>query len=83
MTKDPYKISFLSFQSYATLTKGNKGVTTCNPMGQTHAQINMIPHPMEVSLSSPRNQSVTSSLSEYRFRPEIVTTSNRIQESCI
>ncbi|KAL5283989.1 hypothetical protein ACFFRR_006326 [Megaselia abdita] len=69
--------------SYATLTKGNKGVTTCSPGGQIHAQVNMTPHPMEVSLSSPRNQSVTSSLSEYRFRPEIVTTSNRIQESCI
>lgn len=37
------------------------------------------------SLLSPNQSSnqVTSSFSEYRFRPEVVTTSNRIQESCI
>lgn len=37
------------------------------------------------SLLSPNqsNNQVTSSFSEYRFRPEVVTTSNRIQESCI
>ncbi|XP_055586991.1 titin [Uranotaenia lowii] len=36
-------------------------------------------------LGSPGSQSqlVTSTLNEYRFRPEVVTTSNRIQESCI
>ncbi|XP_037920773.1 neural cell adhesion molecule 2 [Hermetia illucens] len=67
--------------SYTTLCKGNKGVTTCSPLGQIHPPLTQ---PMEVSLLSPNNQSVvTSSLSEYRFRPEVVTTSNRIQESCI
>lgn len=38
------------------------------------------------SLLSPNQSSsnqVTSSFSEYRFKPEVVTTSNRIQESCI
>ncbi|XP_063706128.1 uncharacterized protein LOC134835187 [Culicoides brevitarsis] len=35
-----------------------------------------------LSPSTSQNQ-VTSSFSEYRFKPEVVTTSNRIQESCI
>lgn len=73
--------------SYATLSTNNKGIITCSPplVGPTavlHSQ-QPTPQPMEVSLLSPNNQSVTSSLSEYRFRPEVVTTSNRIQESCI
>ncbi|KAG4071003.1 hypothetical protein HA402_001440 [Bradysia odoriphaga] len=62
--------------SYATLSRGgNKSITTCSPISQ--------PIPLGVTLLSPNNQLVTSSLSEYRFRPEVVTTSNRIQESCI
>ncbi|XP_031624769.1 neural cell adhesion molecule 2 isoform X1 [Contarinia nasturtii] len=67
--------------SYATLSRGNKSVTTCSPVAAQPA----IQLPMGVSLLSPTNHQslVTSSLSEYRFRPEIVTTSNRIQESCI
>uniref|UniRef100_A0A0A1WVT0 Hemicentin-1 n=1 Tax=Zeugodacus cucurbitae TaxID=28588 RepID=A0A0A1WVT0_ZEUCU len=82
--------------SYATLNK--KGITTCSPplnislYNATTAASSSLsstyhstpqPQPMEVSLLSPNNPSVTSSLSEYRFRPEVVTTSNRIQESCI
>ncbi|XP_068153832.1 protein turtle homolog B isoform X1 [Drosophila tropicalis] len=80
--------------SYATLNK--KGITTCSPttLGSMNYNVStstpsssyhLTPQPMEVSLLSPNNPSVTSSLSEYRFRtgPEIVTTSNRIQESCI
>ncbi|TDG44787.1 hypothetical protein AWZ03_008761 [Drosophila navojoa] len=77
--------------SYATLNK--KGITTCSPpLGSLTYNIStstpsssyhLTPQPMEVSLLSPNNASVTSSLSEYRFRPEVVTTSNRIQESCI
>uniref|UniRef100_A0A0K8U830 Hemicentin-1 n=1 Tax=Bactrocera latifrons TaxID=174628 RepID=A0A0K8U830_BACLA len=82
--------------SYATLNK--KGITTCSPplnislynttttatssLSSTYHSTPQ-PQPMEVSLLSPNNPSVTSSLSEYRFRPEVVTTSNRIQESCI
>ncbi|XP_055848284.1 hemicentin-2 [Episyrphus balteatus] len=75
--------------SYATLTTNNKGIITCSPplvgpAAVLHSQQpTPTPQPMEVSLLSPNNQSVTSSLSEYRFRPEVVTTSNRIQESCI
>ncbi|EDV92962.1 hemicentin-1 [Drosophila grimshawi] len=79
--------------SYATLNK--KGITTCSPplgsLGSAYnvststpsSSYHLTPQPMEVSLLSPNNASVTSSLSEYRFRPEVVTTSNRIQESCI
>ncbi|XP_054746887.1 uncharacterized protein LOC129252242 [Anastrepha obliqua] len=82
--------------SYATLNK--KGITTCSPplnislYNTTTTTLSSLsstyhstpqPQPMEVSLLSPNNPSVTSSLSEYRFRPEVVTTSNRIQESCI
>ncbi|XP_037943806.1 uncharacterized protein LOC119676630 [Teleopsis dalmanni] len=76
--------------SYATLNK--KGITTCSPpLGispyntttSSLSSYHPTPQPMEVSLLSPNNPSVTSSLSEYRFRPEVVTTSNRIQESCI
>ncbi|XP_055382348.1 protein turtle homolog A [Condylostylus longicornis] len=71
--------------SYATLTKNNRGITTCSPSINSQYQNSQPPQPqpMEVSLLNPNNQSVTSSLSEYRFRPEVVTTSNRIQESCI
>lgn len=78
-------------QSYATLNK--KGITTCSPplgsltynvsTSTPSSSYHLTPQPMEVSLLSPNNTSVTSSLSEYRFRPEVVTTSNRIQESCI
>ncbi|XP_017046472.1 hemicentin-1 isoform X1 [Drosophila ficusphila] len=76
--------------SYATLNK--KGITTCSPpLGSLNYNVStstpsssyhLTPQPMEVSLLSPNNPSVTSSLSEYRFRtgPEIVTTSNRIQD---
>ncbi|XP_002031322.2 hemicentin-1 isoform X1 [Drosophila sechellia] len=76
--------------SYATLNK--KGITTCSPpLGSLNYSVStstptssyhLTPQPMEVSLLSPNNPSVTSSLSEYRFRtgPEIVTTSNRIQD---
>ncbi|XP_022221884.2 protein turtle homolog A [Drosophila obscura] len=81
--------------SYATLNR--KGITTCSPpLGTQNYSVStststpsssyhLTPQPMEVSLLSPNHPSVTSSLSEYRFRtgPEIVTTSNRIQESCI
>ncbi|EDW59180.1 protein turtle homolog B isoform X1 [Drosophila virilis] len=77
--------------SYATLNK--KGITTCSPplgaltynisTSTPSSSYHLTPQPMEVSLLSPNNASVTSSLSEYRFRPEVVTTSNRIQESCI
>ncbi|BFF90775.1 hemicentin-1 [Drosophila madeirensis] len=79
--------------SYATLNR--KGITTCSPTLGTQnysvststpsSSYHLTPQPMEVSLLSPNHPSVTSSLSEYRFRtgPEIVTTSNRIQESCI
>ncbi|ALC47181.1 CG14372 [Drosophila busckii] len=77
--------------SYATLNK--KGITTCSPplgsltynvsTSTPSSSYHLTPQPMEVSLLSPNNASVTSSLSEHRFRPEIVTTSNRIQESCI
>ncbi|XP_030370530.1 protein turtle homolog A [Scaptodrosophila lebanonensis] len=77
--------------SYATLNK--KGITTCSPplgsmtysvsTSTPSSSYHLTPQPMEVSLLSPNNPSVTSSLSEYRFRPEVVTTSNRIQESCI
>lgn len=75
----------IPFQSYATLSRGNKSVTTCSPVNNTQPAIQL---PMGVSLLSPNNHHhntslVTSSLSEYRFRPEVVTTSNRIQESCI
>lgn len=77
-----YKMYFCLFQSYATLSRGNKSITTCSPVSAQQA----IQLPMGVSLLSPSNHNqslVTSSLSEYRFRPEVVTTSNRIQESCI
>lgn len=70
------------FQSYATLSRGNKSVTTCSPVSSQPT----IQLPINISLLSPNNHNqslVTSSLSEYRFRPEVVTTSNRIQESCI
>ncbi|KAG4077787.1 hypothetical protein HA402_011216 [Bradysia odoriphaga] len=56
--------------SYATLSRsGHKSITTCNPPG--------------VTLHNTNIQLVTSSLCEYRLRPEVVTMSNRIQESCI
>ncbi|XP_059218183.1 protein turtle homolog A [Stomoxys calcitrans] len=80
--------------SYATLNK--KGITTCSPplgvglpfsstttTSSSLSSYHPTTQPMEVSLLSPNNPSVTSSISEYRFRPEVVTTSNRIQESCI
>ncbi|GAB0092793.1 uncharacterized protein DMENIID0001_078290 [Sergentomyia squamirostris] len=63
--------------SYATLGRVNKNSTSCSPMGQA------LPLPLGVGLLSPNQSHVTSSLNEYRFRPEVVTTSNRIQESCI
>lgn len=84
----------LALQSYATLNK--KGITTCSPplgvglpysstptTSSSLSSYHPTTQPMEVSLLSPNNPSVTSSISEYRFRPEVVTTSNRIQESCI
>lgn len=43
----------------------------------------IIPTQISVGLRSPSQSAVTSSFSEYRFKPEVVTTSNRIQESCI
>lgn len=83
-----------TLKSYATLNK--KGITTCSPplgLGMPYSSTpttssslssyHPTTQPMEVSLLSPNNPSVTSSISEYRFRPEVVTTSNRIQESCI
>ncbi|XP_059613324.1 neural cell adhesion molecule 2 isoform X1 [Phlebotomus argentipes] len=63
--------------SYATLGRVNKNSASCSPMGQA------LPLPLGVGLLSPNQSHVTSSLNEYRFRPEVVTTSNRIQESCI
>uniref|UniRef100_A0A1I8NIL5 Ig-like domain-containing protein n=1 Tax=Musca domestica TaxID=7370 RepID=A0A1I8NIL5_MUSDO len=90
----PNQYGFMSSESYATLNK--KGITTCSPplgvglpfsstttTSSSLSSYHPTTQPMEVSLLSPNNPSVTSSISEYRFRPEVVTTSNRIQESCI
>ncbi|XP_052899973.1 hemicentin-1 [Anopheles moucheti] len=80
--------------SYATLGRANNSsvTSTLSPLSQ-QASTGTLPLPsMSVTgvgavgslLSSPASQSlVTSTLNEYRFRPEVVTTSNRIQESCI
>ncbi|XP_047506872.1 neural cell adhesion molecule 2 isoform X1 [Pieris napi] len=58
--KKDYRIPLTS-QSYHSLGRANKGVTT-----------------------SPNSGSgVTSSLTAHRLRPEVVTTSHRVQESCI
>lgn len=52
--------------------------------GSTSSNVGMVPSQMTVGLLSPTQAgTVTSSFSEYRFKPEVVTTSNRIQESCI
>uniref|UniRef100_A0A182N5E4 Uncharacterized protein n=1 Tax=Anopheles dirus TaxID=7168 RepID=A0A182N5E4_9DIPT len=81
-------------ESYATLGRANNSsvTSTLSPLSQ-QASTATLPLPsMSVTgvgavgslLSSPASQSlVTSTLNEYRFRPEVVTTSNRIQESCI
>ncbi|XP_055525427.1 hemicentin-1 [Wyeomyia smithii] len=84
--------------SYATLGRmGNSGSnvqSTLSPLShQPLSGSTTLPLPAIVGgvgvgvtslLSSPTCQShVTSTLNEYRFRPEVVTTSNRIQESCI
>jgi len=39
--------------------------------------------PMSVGIISPNQSIVTSTLNEFRFRPELLATSNRLQESCI
>jgi hypothetical protein len=39
--------------------------------------------PMSVGLISPNQSIVTSTLNEFRFRPELLANSNRLQESCI
>jgi hypothetical protein len=41
------------------------------------------PMPMSVGLISPNQSIVTSTLNEFRFRPELLANSNRLQESCI
>ncbi|XP_058467805.1 titin [Malaya genurostris] len=84
--------------SYATLGRANNSgssvQSTLSPLShQAPSGSTTLPLPAIVGgvgvgvsslLSSPASQShVTSSLNEYRFRPEVVTTSNRIQESCI
>ncbi|KFB38310.1 hypothetical protein ZHAS_00005657 [Anopheles sinensis] len=86
-------------ESYATLGRANNSsvTSTLSPLSQQPSTATL-PLPslpsMSVTsvgavgslLSSPASQSsglVTSTLNEYRFRPEVVTTSNRIQESCI
>ena len=85
-------------QSYATLGRNNKNsITTCtasssvytsSPLGSPINQqlggpsVN-IPHPMSVGLISPNQSIVTSTLNEFRFRPELLANSNRLQESCI
>ena len=42
-----------------------------------------VSHPMSVGLISPNQSIVTSTLNEFRFRPELLATNNRLQESCI
>ncbi|XP_065086587.1 hemicentin-1-like [Ochlerotatus camptorhynchus] len=84
--------------SYATLGRTNNSSnsvqSTLSPLShQPTSASTTLPLPSIVGgvgvgvsnlLSSPASQSlVTSTLNEYRFRPEVVTTSNRIQESCI
>ncbi|XP_062702027.1 hemicentin-1 [Aedes albopictus] len=84
--------------SYATLGRANNSSSsvqsTLSPLShQPSSTSTTLPLPSIVGgvgvgvsnlLSSPASQSlVTSTLNEYRFRPEVVTTSNRIQESCI
>ncbi|XP_055618631.1 hemicentin-1 [Toxorhynchites rutilus septentrionalis] len=83
--------------SYATLGRTNNSSSsvqsTLSPLShQPSSASTTLPLPTMVGgvggvgglLSSPASQSlVTSTLNEYRFRPEVVTTSNRIQESCI
>lgn len=87
-----------SRQSYATLGRNNKNsITTCtasssvytsSPLGSPINQqlggpsVN-ISHPMSVGLISPNQSIVTSTLNEFRFRPELLANSNRLQESCI
>ncbi|CRK88301.1 CLUMA_CG002080, isoform A [Clunio marinus] len=84
--------------SYATLGRNNKNsITTCtasssvytsSPLGSPINQqlggpsVN-ISHPMSVGLISPNQSIVTSTLNEFRFRPELLANSNRLQESCI
>lgn len=57
-----------------SVTAGHSNATSIMPAAQ-----------MSVGglLSPTQAGTVTSSFSEYRFKPEVVTTSNRIQESCI
>ncbi|ETN65555.1 sidestep protein [Anopheles darlingi] len=83
--------------SYATLGRANNSsvTSTLSPLSQQPSTATLpLPSLSSMSvtgvgavgslLSSPASQSlVTSTLNEYRFRPEVVTTSNRIQESCI
>ncbi|XP_070493801.1 neural cell adhesion molecule 2 [Chironomus tepperi] len=85
--------------SYATLGRNNKNsvTTTCtaspsvftsstlgSPINQQQQpSVNISTHPMSVGLISPNQSIVTSTLNEFRFRPELLANSNRLQESCI
>ena len=65
-------------QTYATLGRtSHSNMTRVSPVTTT-------PVPLAVSAVSPSQALVTrATFSDYRFGPEIITTSNRIQESCI
>ncbi|CAO1433884.1 unnamed protein product [Diamesa serratosioi] len=82
--------------SYATLGRNNKNsITTTtttsstSPLGspmntqQLQSTGSSVSHPMSVGLISPNQSIVTSTLNEFRFRPELLATNNRLQESCI
>lgn len=55
-------------QTYATLGRTNQSVTRISPLSPSQQQPPVV---------------TRATFSDYRPGPEIVTTSNRIQESCI
>ena len=77
--------------SVTTTCTASSSVFTSSPLGspinqqqlQHQPSVNISTHPMSVGLISPNQSIVTSTLNEFRFRPELLASSNRLQESCI
>ncbi|XP_038122549.1 titin [Culex quinquefasciatus] len=79
-------LSPLSHQAMAVVPSSSTSATAMSTTLPLPSMVGGVGVGVSSLLGSPASQSqlgVTSTLNEYRFRPEVVTTSNRIQESCI